>query len=198
MTYCIYLHINHTNGKGYVGLTSKSMGERWLMHVKRARQGGTSWFYQAIRKYGQDAFDHHELAINVQTLQEAKDLECAFIAALKTHGDPGGYNMTHGGDGTGGFISEATRLKMKVGATRRPPVSAETRTKKSLALRGRKFSEVHRLRISESARRRTGRHHSDETRQKQRESNRETWADPDLRLRHSELTRERKRACQAE
>jgi len=103
----IYLVTNLTNGKRYVGQTTKSVRQRWVQHKSEARRGGTMPFHRAIRKYGPDRFE-------VTVLEECFDLnslnsaEARWISVLKSNIDEGsGYNCTSGGEGC--IVSEATR-----------------------------------------------------------------------------------------
>ena len=92
-TYCVYLHVNKTDGKKYVGQTCQIPEKRW-----REGKGykGCIHFFNAIIKYGWDNFDHMIIADNLNH-EEANYLETALITALKTIDPEYGYNMTSGG-----------------------------------------------------------------------------------------------------
>lgn len=50
----IYRAINKINGKGYIGLTTRSLQERKDEHIKSARiESDNYYFHKAIRKYGE-------------------------------------------------------------------------------------------------------------------------------------------------
>ena len=143
----MYVHVNKTNGKKYVGITSKANpNHRW--------QGGrgykeNTYFYSAIEKYGWDSFEHIILYEGLDERQ-AKDMEIKLIAEWRTNDRLYGYNMTTGGDGTPGCIpSEDTRHKLSV-ARRKENLSEETLARRSAGLKGRKFSQEHRRKIGKA------------------------------------------------
>lgn len=110
----VYVHINKTNNKCYVGITSKKAKDRW-------RKNGAGYksqtFYKAIKKYGWDNFEHEIIATHL-TVSEASDMERLLIQKLDTIKN--GYNVSLGGlhqpkietrsiyqfDTHGNFISE--------------------------------------------------------------------------------------------
>lgn len=115
-TYCVYAHINKTNGKMYIGYTKHgdNPNARW--------RDGNAYvnhrvFGAAIAKYTWDGFDHQIIMSNL-TLEEAKKFEVLLIAKYKTncfiYKNPSyGYNMTNGGDGVSGSeITKETREKL--------------------------------------------------------------------------------------
>jgi len=183
MANIIYLATNQINSKIYIGKTVRTVERRWSQHVSSARSGATTYFHNAIRKYGDDAF---EISI-LETVDDPgvlNDREIHWISTL--HPD---YNMTPGGDGhpvgykhsdatrqrmrdaqkgrkhsdatrakisdanTGHKCSDATRQKISDAGRRRPPISDATRAKMSAASKGRKLPPI-----------------SDATRQKQRDA----------------------------
>ena len=185
----IYLATNQINSKIYIGKTIHSVEQRWSQHAGSARSGSTTYFHNAIRKYGADAF---EISI-LETVDDPgvlNEREIHWIATL--HPD---YNMTPGGDGitsgykhsdasrqrmsdaqkgrkhsdatrakisdanTGHKRSDATRQKISDAGRRRPPISDATRAKMSAASKGRKMPPI-----------------SDATRQKQRDAAKRRWS----------------------
>ena len=141
----IYMIQNSVNGKSYVGITRRSLAERWSEHLEEARGARSSRaLTQAIRKYGESAF-------SIQLLGEAEDWDslCAaeveLIQLLGTKA-PGGYNLTNGGDGAVGLCEEAlARMREKCRKLRH---SEETKKKISEAGLGRKHSEEAKAKIS--------------------------------------------------
>ena len=162
---CVYVATNRVNGKQYVGMTMKTLGDRMSAHKHHAFvQNFQSKFHNAIRKYGWDAFDWIEVFQS-----DARDSVCAaeirWIAHLRTFEN--GYNMTRGGEGAiDVVISEDGRRRIgeanrKRGSpTQGKHLSAETKAKISNALKGRSnwvgrhHSEESKLKMSESAKRR--------------------------------------------
>lgn len=146
-SWMVYVHINKTNSKRYVGITSrKNPYTRW-------RQNGEGYkenphFYSAIQKYGWENFDHvilcHELSESI-----AKDLEKHLINKWNTTDRRYGYNMTCGGEGSLGYHpSDETRKKMAIHSMKEN-LSEETLKKRSERLRGRKFSDEHKRKIGD-------------------------------------------------
>lgn len=89
--YCVYVHINKYDGyKAYVG-TTKNTKKRW-----RNGEGykGQNKFYNAIKKYGWDKFNHIILAEGL-TLEEAWKKEKEYIKKYDSIND--GYNVHEGG-----------------------------------------------------------------------------------------------------
>ena len=92
----IYMHTSERSGKSYVGLTSKSIETRWQHHCHLARTGSEYHFHRAIRLYGENNWIHEVIACNIDTIEEAQQLEKFFIKQHNTFEN--GYNMTYGGE----------------------------------------------------------------------------------------------------
>jgi group I intron endonuclease len=145
----IYLATNQINSKIYIGKTVHSVEQRWSQHVGSARSGSTTYFHNAIRKYGADAFEISILEA-VDDTGVLNEREIHWIATL--HPD---YNMTPGGDGhTVGYkCSAESRARMSAAQTGRKH-SAETRQKISDDHIGHKHSAATKQKISDAGRRR--------------------------------------------
>jgi group I intron endonuclease len=133
----VYLIRNTVNGKGYVGQTIKSFEERWARHVCDAKAGIDRPLARAIRKYGEDVFEHTILA-EAHSLDELSALEIYHIKFQNTL-CPNGYNLTVGGEGTRGFAcSPERRAKISAAQKGKPrPLEgiakmAETKRRKDL------------------------------------------------------------------
>jgi group I intron endonuclease len=99
MTFELYLVTNRTNGKCYVGQTTRGIPVRWMEHISEAKCGGKQPLHFAIRKYGAENFDVEKIYCSA-TNQEA--LNAAEQAAIKLWGaadSSKGYNATEGGEG---------------------------------------------------------------------------------------------------
>lgn len=149
-TYTIYEHVNKTNGKKYIGQTSEEdVNKRW----KNGRgYFSSTYFYNAIQKYGWDGFEHRIIARGL-SLEEANEMESKLIEEYKTTDKNFGYNITSGG--------------------RNAPMSEETKKKLSKSKMGHKVSSETRKKISENHADMSGKnnprygvHVSDETRAK--------------------------------
>jgi len=119
----IYLVTCTVNGMRYIGQHSGStLSEYWNHNVARALSGGTdrSYLFNAIRKYGRDAFVVKQL-VTVGSKEELDYYECKLIKKYKTK-KPYGYNLTDGGEGAlGREVSPETRQKIKNALSGRSP-----------------------------------------------------------------------------
>ena len=152
--YCVYVHTNKINGKKYVGLTSQDPERRWK-HGYGYK--GSTYFYNAIQKYGWNSFTHEIIAANLSK-KEAQDMESKLILEYKTQDENFGYNLESGGsapqhsDATieklrllnkGRIVSEETKEKMREADKLRPihKHTEEAKTKISAAKIGHKVSD---------------------------------------------------------
>lgn len=90
-SYIVYLHINKLNQHAYVGITKQDVKRRW--------KNGYGYnkclkFYNAILKYGWDAFEH--IILCKASKENAMFLEAVLIAHYKRKGIS--YNITNGGE----------------------------------------------------------------------------------------------------
>lgn len=156
--WCVYKHTNKTNGKVYIGITSKSPNIRWANGVGYQQN---RHFWNAIQKYGWNGFDH-EVLLTGLSREEACAKEIELIAEYGSL-EPGGYNQTVGGEGANGWkMTEEQKAKIsakKLGKKRPPEIGEMVRLrsldkKPSLETR-KKMSEAH-----------TGKYHSEETKRR--------------------------------
>jgi group I intron endonuclease len=96
MQYTVYFIENEVNHKGYVGMTSMSVRERFQEHLSAARTGGEYTISHAIRKYGEENFRAFAIE-EAETEAEAGRLEQKWIRLLDTY-EGQGYNETAGGE----------------------------------------------------------------------------------------------------
>lgn len=95
----IYCHTHVDSGRRYVGLTSRSMELRWRRHLAdadRTQGRGCAYFWNAIRKYGKDAFSH-EILERCDTLEAANLAEQKWIEQFDTRNPEKGFNLVKGG-----------------------------------------------------------------------------------------------------
>lgn len=160
----IYLLIDGTNDKEYVGQTTRTVEERFKEHANY----NNSYIDNAIRAHGADMF---VVAVLKECAnKEELDFWERYLIRSRNTIAPNGYNLTDGGEG--GIPCDETRAKMSAALKGRPK-SPETRAKLSAAsatLRGEKnpfFGHHHtdetRAKISAS---KIGKHLSEETRAK--------------------------------
>lgn len=96
IVYCI---TNTANGKKYIGMTGRTLEERWKSHCSSARNGSLFRFHSAIRKYGEDSFVKEVLFDNLN-IQDCRTIE---EETIKEHCSMiHGYNAKPGG--CGGWI----------------------------------------------------------------------------------------------
>lgn len=159
--WCVYIHRCMDNNKSYIGIAKGNPENRWGHNGKKYKKDSQPVFYNAIKKYGWDRFEHIIWAINLEH-EEAKHIEKLLIALFQTncrrYKNPSyGYNETDGGDGSSGR-----------------EVKPETREKIGNAHRGKVLSAEHKDKISKFLTGRPGtmkgKHHSDETRKKMSDS----------------------------
>ena len=156
--YSIYMLTNTVNSKIYIGFTSRNPQKRLTQHIWDAYFRLDGILQRAIRKYGIASF---ELTVLYESDDEQYCLnvmEPFFIGKYKSL-YPKGYNMTNGGEGSvGRTCNESTKHKI------------------SRANSGKIRTDELKLKLSQI---RTGtqngffgKHHSDETRKKISEANR--------------------------
>lgn len=105
--YIVYLHINKTNNKVYVGITrfTKNPNRRWRNGIGYKE---TSLIYKAALKYGWGTFSH--VILCKTTKERACLLEQSLIKLCKSRGLS--YNIGLGGEGAESF-SDETKEKLK-------------------------------------------------------------------------------------
>lgn len=120
----VYCFINSINGKKYIGETvKKDYTVRFNEHRSKSERGVVTYFYNAIRKYGWDAFnkyiiyqtepyeDTEENRKKLNDIVNKKEIE--FINKYNTTNPNFGYNLTKGGDEVLGYhFSKETKEKM--------------------------------------------------------------------------------------
>jgi group I intron endonuclease len=151
--YTLYKITCSANGKVYIGYTSKTADERFQAHLLNAKWKRKTALYDAIRKYGSDAF-------SVETVLTCDDHSSACEQEVRLIAEtgcllPAGYNMTTGGDGVplteeqraaAGAKKRGVCSPKQLAANQRrkgQKASDETRAKLSAARRGRKQSAEH-------------------------------------------------------
>lgn len=98
----IYCHTHTESGRRYVGLTKKTMLQRWNNHVLNAKRKlgkGCRHFWNAIRKYGPEAFTHEVLEV-CHNLEVANLAEECWIELFDTRNPEKGFNLIRGGGHT--------------------------------------------------------------------------------------------------
>jgi group I intron endonuclease len=116
----VYKITNKVNGMLYIGITTRSVHKRWLQHKSCAFRKIQYPLYNAMNKYGFDAFEI-ETIYHGQSLEEIQKLERHLIEQYGSYVRNGnGYNATYGGDGGSSMpreIIEKVRL-VRIGQKR--------------------------------------------------------------------------------
>lgn len=178
IVYCIK---NTINNKEYIGLTVRSLEERWKQHIYESNKKD-SWEWNtplgnAIKKYGKESFDVFVLE-QCLTESEMKQKEIQLIKERKSLASENGYNLSFGGDGRMGHkLTEETKIKiglgnlgkiMSVESKMKMSDSAKRRSVGKLSpMDGKKHTDDALKKISESSK---GRVFSEESRRKKSES----------------------------
>ena len=142
----VYAITNSVNGKIYVGQHCHDDLQAYLRHNIRhalANARTKTRLYNAIRKYGTDAFSIRSLISNIESLSQLNALEIFFIRTLETQDDEIGYNITAGGGGQLGTSrphTEEQKTRMSEIMTGREVTWGD---KISAAQKGRKFTPEH-------------------------------------------------------
>ena len=132
--YYIYAHINKKNKKAYVGQTRQKLNQRWRNGDGYKREPK---FYNAIKKYGWDNFEH-KILMTCETQEEANLLEEFFIKEYNSYQN--GYNLTEGGYNNPSFYPEIReKISMKISG-------------KNNGMYGKKHSALSRERMTKSSR----------------------------------------------
>jgi group I intron endonuclease len=163
-TACIYVITNNTNGKQYVGQTTKTPEKRFKQHIQEAHSTvkGSRALNKAILKYGNNAFNYQVLHQNIKDSETLDILEQEYIVKHNTL-VPNGYNIQIGGQSTGRKHCEESRKLMrekKLGENNPnfgKPRSEKTKLNISIAKSGEKhhfygktLDEQHKLKLSAS------------------------------------------------
>jgi len=93
--YAVYKHTNKINGKVYIGITCQAPERRWQKGAGYAR----TYFGQAIKKYGWDAFTHEVIETGLEETV-ACEREIALISKFHSNEREHGYNLSGGGEVT--------------------------------------------------------------------------------------------------
>ena len=150
--YFVYKIMNNINGKIYIGFTSKTIEQRFKIHIHNAQQHINRRLYDAMNHYGYDNFKVESIEEN-QSIDILKQQEIYWIKFYNSTDPLKGYNMTEGGDGCDCIKHMSPEAKQ----LRSEKISRKTK--------GIKLLQEH---IEKIRKANTGKHVSDEVKQKLR------------------------------
>jgi len=141
MFYC-YIIINTLDNKSYIGVTGKTVTERYSQHWKESRvRPNNRKLYNAFNKYGEESFIIKTLCCS-PSQESIYQIEMELIEEYNSF--TGGYNMTLGGEGNRGLkMGLSTIIKMRknnLGSGN--PFYNKKHTELTKSLMGRKLSEL--------------------------------------------------------
>lgn len=144
----IYKYYNNINDKVYIGQTTDLINRK-SSHKRRAEYEKNK-FYNAIRKYGWDAFTF-TIIVTVDTSEELitkvlDQLEILYISFYNSYKE--GYNSTPGGHSARG-MKRSTEYREYC---RNRQYSQETRFKMSMSAKGRLLSEDTKAKLKDISR----------------------------------------------
>lgn len=131
--YNVYMHKLKKDNRKYIGITKQKVKKRWQNGLGYKH---STYFYNAIQKYGWDNFEHIILYDNL-TKKEAENKEKELIELYKTTKKGYGFNINEGG-----FSPIITKQqKLKISKTEKgKKVSQETKEKLSKNIK--KYYEI--------------------------------------------------------
>jgi len=106
----VYKHTNKINGKVYIGIScnyKKRWGSNGIGYYTQ------TYFYNAIKKYGWDGFDH-EIIENNLTKEEACEKEKYYIELYDSTNNKKGYNISLGGSAPMYGLKHTEEAKIKM------------------------------------------------------------------------------------
>lgn len=159
----VYMHRNTINNKVYIGITSKTLTDRF-----RSGNGynHNAHFKNAIKKYGWDNFEHILIADGL-SYDDACEMEQHLIKEYDSTNREKGYNISQGGDKVRLGIKHTEEAKQKM---RDNHWSKRGKSKLLGTHLSQERIEKLKLRKGELASF-YGKHHTEETKQKISESN---------------------------
>lgn len=141
----IYKATNTINDKVYIGLTTHTLEHRRKIHERDALRKDT-YFYRAMRKYGKENFAWEIIDCSATTMEELEELEKAYIKFYNSFDNKEkGYNTQSGGNSLFKITEEEKRKRSERAKGENNPMYGVPSP-----MKGKKFSEEHKRKISEA------------------------------------------------
>jgi len=177
----IYVVRNTINDKLYVGQTERiNPNERWREHLECVKGRRRQRLYSSIRSHGIEKFEFTPWEQHL-TLDDLDDAEQFWIAFFRSWDEAFGYNQTMGGQ-WGRLTPDGRHHLSEINRGEKNPFYGKHHTEKakraiSVALKGNQYGK--------------GVISSEEKKEKQRQSMKKVWTDPEYkeRLRRSHQNR---------
>lgn len=136
--YCIYRIINLVNGKTYIGQ------HKYKKTPYDDYMGSGVLLHKAYKKYGIDNFIKDIIIADIKDKETINKLEIKYIAYERTSNGNGVYNITDGGDGFSGHLSEESKAKMSAAhkGYKFGPMSDEHKAKLSAVNKGKHWKII--------------------------------------------------------
>lgn len=135
------------DGKVYIGITSRTLRQRWNEHIYESRRGRSgmtlAW---AIAKHGAEHFSM-EAVCSAGSWADICAVEIALIEQYNCRA-PRGYNLRNGGEGVFGHTRSAESIERSAAKHRGRPCHPNTRAAASATHRGRPKSAEMRAKLS--------------------------------------------------
>lgn len=143
----IYMVINKSNGKMYIGKTKHTAQKRWKTHQYSAGQKRFQqiYFYKAIRKWGIEGFDVCVID-QAESMEESDFLEQYYILEYESYKPKIGYNGSMGGCG----VHPTDEIRQKISDTLKGKTPFWITKGVPHPMKGKRHSEETRALISKS------------------------------------------------
>ena len=148
----LYKITNKINGMIYIGITTKSLNQRWKAHLNWAKFAKPYKLHEALNVFGAENFIIEQVD-TTEDYEKLKTLEKQYIKNINCK-YPNGYNLTSGGQGVLGIkFSDETRKKLSDAAKRRgnsAMITTEAIKKSSVARTGKKRTKMQKQLMSKN------------------------------------------------
>lgn len=124
------------DGRRYIGITKQNPSRRWRNGEGYKVRNNNSYFYNAIKEYGWNSFEHIILFTNLSK-EQAINKEKELIKKYNTQDRNKGFNLTAGGEG---IFNPSEETRKKIGE------------KSKIINLGRKHTEETKIKISKANR----------------------------------------------